>query len=76
MLSLQNLNNYNHFQLLLIIYTFCKLSNNNSCTLNDGLNGPSVRCRASRATRNILLVNSPTKRYNTYNCHIKSMLSN
>lgn len=27
----------------IIISTFCKLSNNISCTLNDGLNGPRVR---------------------------------
>jgi len=42
--------------------TFRKPSSNVSCILKDGLNGPSVRCRASRATRNTLLVISPKKR--------------
>lgn len=46
---------------MLYEHTFCKLSNNISCTLNDGLKAPSVCSLASRATRNTLLVISPAK---------------
>lgn len=53
---------YNIMKEFLAPLTFRKLSSKISCTLKDGLNGPSVRCRASRATRNTLLVISPEKR--------------
>lgn len=45
--------------LFLILLTFCRFSSIIWCTLRDGLNGPSVRCRVSRATRNTWLVISP-----------------
>jgi len=45
-------------------FTLPKMSINMSWMLKLGLNGPSVCCRASRATRKTLLVISPEKTEN------------